>query len=165
MNRAVEIVNSLRAGMEAMLQRGNPGKVSSLRMFNFEKNRVSLYMEVSGPDEVCRPMGRIDVVELPVGGKGRPTCNCEMTDLSSGKSQHLLLRPNSMDEKNLERTKVFNFFRKVLNLPDDDSAPVVGEGADDPHEDVGLASRPNGESVELFPPEGGVLPQNPRGAM
>ena len=37
MNRAVEIINSLRIALEHMTKESNVQKVSSLRLFNFEK--------------------------------------------------------------------------------------------------------------------------------
>ena len=69
MNRAVEIVNSLRTGMDAMLKSGSGQKINSLRMFNFEKNRVSLRMELIDHENVSHPMGMIDVTEYPTGEK------------------------------------------------------------------------------------------------
>ena len=69
MNRAVEIVNSLRTGMENMLKEDKTRRVNSLRLFNFDKNRVSLRMELVGQDNEILPMGMIDVVEFPTGEK------------------------------------------------------------------------------------------------
>jgi hypothetical protein len=71
MNRAVEIINSLRIALEHMTKESNVQKVSSLRLFNFEKNRVSLRMELVRQDNEVLPMGMIDVVEFPTGDKKR----------------------------------------------------------------------------------------------
>ena len=86
MNRSVEIINSLRTGMENMLKEDKTRKVNSLRLFNFDKNRVSLRMELVGQDNEVLPMGMIDVVEFPTGEKQKASCNCHMTDLSTGKT-------------------------------------------------------------------------------
>ena len=66
MNRAIEIINSLRQGISSMLGEAESAQVRSLRLFNFEKRQVSLYMEASGNEEGYSPMGRIDVVEFLV---------------------------------------------------------------------------------------------------
>mgnify|MGYP000450275671 FL=1 len=75
MNRAVEIINSLRIALEHMTKESNVQKVSSLRLFNFEKNRVSLRMELVRQDNEVLPMGMIDVVEFPTGDKKRGSCS------------------------------------------------------------------------------------------
>ena len=62
MNRSVEIINSLRTGMENILKEDKARKVNSLRLFNFDKNRVSLRMELVGQDNEVLPLGMIDVV-------------------------------------------------------------------------------------------------------
>ena len=117
MNRAVEIINSLRQGINSMLGETEPVQVRSLRLFNFEKRRVSLYMEASGNEEEFSPMGRIDVVEFPGAGL-KSSCSCTMTELQSGKSEQLTLRLQDQGEKKLESLKVFNFFRRVMDLPE-----------------------------------------------
>ena len=78
MNRAVEIINSLRAGMETMLENDSTRRVNSLRMFNFEKNRVSLRMEVIDHEHV-KSSRMIDVTEYPTGDGNQPSYNCLMT--------------------------------------------------------------------------------------
>lgn len=161
MNRAVEIINSLRAGMETMLENDSTRRVNSLRMFNFEKNRVSLRMEVIDHEHVSHPMGMIDVTEYPTGGGNQPSCNCLMTELVTGKSQKLVLKLHNQDQKKIECSKVFNFFRKVLHLPEVNqpenfagrsSVPVVEE------------SQPVDKSANMFPPVDGKIPDSPRGA-
>jgi len=117
MNRAIEIINSLRQGITSMLRGTEPVQVRSLRLFNFEKRRVSLYMETSGDTGECFPMGRIDVVEFSDTGV-KPSCRCTMTELQTGKSEQLTLRLHDQGEKKLESLKVFNFFRRVMDLPE-----------------------------------------------
>ena len=117
MNRAIEIINSFRQGMNSMLLDCNPARLRSLRLFNFEKRRVSLYMEVATNTEEFSPMGRIDVFEFPGAGL-RSSCSCTMTELQSGKSEQLTLRLQDQGEKRIESLKVFNFFRRVMNLPE-----------------------------------------------
>ena len=117
MNRAVEIINSLRQGINSMLGETEPVQVRSLRLFNFEKRRVSLYMESSNNTEGFSPMGRIDVVEFPGTGL-KSSCSCTMTELQGGRSEQLTLRLQDQGEKKLECLKVFNFFRRVMNLPE-----------------------------------------------
>ena len=161
MNRSVEIINSLRTGMENMLKEDKARKVNSLRLFNFDKNRVSLRMELVGQDNEVLPMGMIDVVEFPTGEKQKASCNCHMTDLSTGKSEKLILRLHNQDQKKIECAKVFNFFRKVLKLPATTDAvqpsqpknslkPTLSQNV----EDEGIA----------FPPTNGKIPESPRGA-
>ena len=161
MNRAVEIVNSLRTGMENMLKEDKTRRVNSLRLFNFDKNRVSLRMELVGQDNEVLPMGMIDVVEFPTGEKQKASCSCHMTDLSTGKSEKLILRLHNQDQKKIECAKVFNFFRKVLKLPETTDAvqPSQPENSLKPTlnqsvEEEGIA----------FPPTNGKIPESPRGA-
>ncbi len=160
MKRAVEIINSLRIGIERMLHPDQPIKVSCLRMFNFEKNRVSLRMELVGEESINQPMGMIDVVEFPTNDKGASSCNCLMTELQTGKTEKLLLHLQNKDDKNVETKKVFNFFRKVLDIPDPVNNSV--EIDDSSVESHPASSETNLES--LYPPSDGTFPQNPRGA-
>ena len=160
MNRAIEIINSLRAGMDSLLKVEHDKRVNSLRMFNFEKNRVSLRMEIVDKDNVSHPMGMIDVIEYPTGDKRQASCNCQMTELASGKTERLVLKLDSQDQKKIECTKVFNFFRKVLHLPEIKDLDQVGA-----RDDASLAiENKTAENINIFPPPGGELPNNPRGA-
>jgi hypothetical protein len=162
MNRAVEIVNSLRAGMVTMLKQDSSQRVSTLRMFNFEKNRVSLRMELIDAEMASRPIGMIDVTEFPTGAKSQSSCNCFMTDLATGKSEKLLLKLNTPEQKKSECAKVFNFFRKVLNLP------VINEKLDASVDTATPASQVQDiaeqDDVRLYPPSDGMMPEQPRGA-
>lgn len=162
MNRAVEIINSLRTGMDAMLKSGSGQKINSLRMFNFEKNRVSLRMELIDHENVSHPMGMIDVIEYPTGDKNRVSCNCHMTELATGKTEKLVLKLKNLDEQKIECAKVFNFFRKVLNQPElDDNAQVLENLGGVSH----IPQEHEGKPADhLFPPSDGKLPSNPRGA-
>jgi len=161
MNRAVEIVNSLRTGMENMLKEDKTRRVNSLRLFNFDKNRVSLRMELVGQDNEILPMGIIDVVEFPTGEKQKASCNCHMTDLSTGKSEKLILRLHNQDQKKIECAKVFNFFRKVLKLPEatDKGQPIQSENSLNPS-----LNQSTQEEGIAFPPTNGKIPESPRGA-
>lgn len=161
MNRAVEIVNSLRTGMENMLKEDKTRRVNSLRLFNFDKNRVSLRMELVGQDNEILPMGMIDVVEFPTGEKQKASCNCHMTDLSTGKSEKLILRLHNQDQKKIECAKVFNFFRKVLKLPEatDKGQPIQSENSLNPS-----LNQSTQEEGIAFPPTNGKIPESPRGA-
>ena len=161
MKRAVEIINSLRAGMETMLENENAKRVNSLRLFNFEKNRVSLRMEIMDDQNVSHPMGLIDVIEYPTGENSKASCNCHMTELASGKTEKLMLKSVNKDEQNLECSKVFNFFRKVLDLPEINLDADLESDAS-----VTLPTQNNqvDEASNMFPPVGGKLPEHPRGA-
>ena len=161
MNRSVEIINSLRTGMENMLKEDKARKVNSLRLFNFDKNRVSLRMELVGQDNEVLPMGMIDVVEFPTGEKQKASCNCHMTDLSTGKSEKLILRLHNQDQKKIECAKVFNFFRKVLKLPvsTDIAQPSHPENSHKPTLNQNME-----EEGIAFPPTNGKIPESPRGA-
>ena len=162
MNRAVEIINSLRTGMDAMLKSGSGQKINSLRMFNFEKNRVSLRMELIDHENASHPMGMIDVIEYPTGDKNRVSCNCHMTELATGKTEKLVLKLKNLDEQKIECAKVFNFFRKVLNQPElDDNTQVLENLGGVSH----IPQEHEGKPADhLFPPSDGKLPSNPRGA-
>jgi hypothetical protein len=161
MNRAVEIVNSLRTGMVSILKQEDQKRVNTLRMFNFEKNRVSLRMELIDQENVSQPLGMIDVTEFPTGANSQSSCNCFMTDLATGKSEKLVLKLNTPDQKKTECGKVFNFFRKVLDLPviDDNSHPQSSNVSDQP-----VQASPEKEATDMFPPTDGKLPDQPRGA-
>lgn len=162
MNRAVEIINSLRTGMDAMLKSGSGQKINSLRMFNFEKNRVSLRMELIDHENVSHPMGMIDVIEYPTGDKNRVSCNCHMTELATGKTEKLVLKLKNLDEQKIECAKVFNFFRKVLNQTElYDNTQVLENLGGVSH----IPQEHEGKPADhLFPPSDGKLPSNPRGA-
>lgn len=161
MNRAVDVINSLRSGMATMLRNDSSRKVISLRMFNFEKNRVSLRFELVDSENRSHPMGMIDVTEYPMGDRHKASCNCHMTELSSGKTEKVILKLNSQEEKHLECAKVFKFFRKVLDIPEVEDvkidrpevSPLSPAGEDN-----------NVENVNLYPPTDGRLPDHPRGA-
>lgn len=164
MNRAVDIINTLRVGVEAMLSEGQSVKVNFLRFFNFEKNRVSLRIEKVENGTEREAVGMIDVVEFPSNDKGGTSCNCQMTELQTGKTDKLIIHLKSNHDKNAETTKVFNFFRKVLNLPEamssrNDQIHVEGNNLEG-----GGTSPVELEKENLFPPNGGALPKNPRGA-
>ena len=161
MKRAVEIINSLRAGMETMLGKENAKRVNCLRMFNFEKNRVSLRMEMMDDEHVSHPMGLIDVIEYSTGENSKPSCNCHMTELATGKTEKLRLKSANKVEQNLECLKVFSFFRKVLDLPA--VSPDENVFKDEPI-NLPAESKKVSEDSNMFPPVGGKLPKNPRGA-
>ncbi len=161
MNRAVEIINSLRAGMKALLKDDRERRVNSLRMFNFEKNRVSLRMELIDNQNVSHPMGIIDVTEYSTGDRNQASCNCHLTDLASGKTERLVLKLNSRDQKKIESIKIFNFFRAVLNLPESTELENLEIGR---HESSSEEKIDQGSHENLFPPAGGKLPEHPRGA-
>ena len=98
-------------------------------MFNFEERRVSLRMEVSSNDEDFFPMGRVDVVEYP-GTDKNSGCSCTMTEFQTGRSEKLMLRLQNSSEKEMETFKVFNFFRRVLDLPESQSLPGISDKQD-----------------------------------
>jgi hypothetical protein len=162
MNRAVDIVNSLRTGMVTMLNQDSSQRVSTLRMFNFEKNRVSLRMELIDGEMTSTPIGMIDVTEFPTGAKRQSSCNCFMTDLSTGKSEKLLLKLNTLEQKNTECAKVFNFFRKVLNLPSNgDKTDTIVDSVPPTTPVQDMAET---DDVRMYPPADGKMPEQPRGA-
>ncbi len=170
MKRAVEIINSLRHGMNTMLDQTGSVEVRSLRMFNFEKRRVSLRMEVAQAVDEFTPMGRIDVIEFP-SKNSSGSCSCTMTDFKSGESQQLILRLANHAEKEVESFKVFNFFRRVLGLPtmnpDQEKQPIPSvplQQAVEPSLEVPPAAEPlKEESVsEDHPVE--EMPVRTRGA-
>ena len=67
-------------------------------------------------------------------------------------------------DKNAETTKVFNFFRKVLNLPEAKSSRNDQIHVEGNNLEGGGTSPVELEKENLFPPNGGALPKNPRGA-
>jgi hypothetical protein len=139
MNRAVEIVNSLRTGMVSILKQEDQKRVNTLRMFNFEKNRVSLRMELIDQENVSQPLGMIDVTEFPTGANSQSSCNCFMTDLATGKSEKLILKLNTPDQNN--------------------GHPQSSNVSDQP-----VQASPEQEATDMFPPTDGKLPDQPRGA-
>ena len=72
-----------------------------------------------------------------------------------------MLKSMNKDEQNLECSKVFNFFRKVLDLPEINQDAMVESDAT-----VTLPTQNNQveEASNMFPPVGGKLPEHPRGA-
>ena len=118
MNRSVDIVKILRKGMESLLSGRDSISVRYMRIFNFNEKRVSLRMEVSEDGGPSVPMGRIDVTEIPTNN-GRVTCNCLLTEFSSGQSSRGILRLKNAGERDQECEKVFGFFRNILSIPED----------------------------------------------
>ena len=174
MNRAIEIINSLRQGISSMLGEADSAQVRSLRLFNFEKRRVSLYMEASGNEEEFSPMGRIDVVEFPGAGL-KSSCSCTMTELQTGKSEQLTLRLQNQGEKKLESLKVFNFFRRVMDLPELNPEQTGLHHGEVPTQDPAVNERQTHtenleipevrEPVDHVPPiSDSGMPENSRGA-
>jgi len=161
MNRAVEIINSLRTGMSAILNSHNHQKVNSLRMFNFEKNRVSLRMELIDKENKSHPIGIIDVVEYPTGKGDKASCNCFMTELETGKSEKLILKLNHPNDQKTECDKVFNFFKKVLKIPEAEKTCTSEQSTDT---SVDKLNETLGSASDLYPPSDGKIPDAPRGA-
>jgi len=149
MNRAVQIIDRLRQGMESMLKQTKSHEVKCLRMFNFEKRRVSLYMETSKDQSGFSPMGRIDVIEFP-GSNQKSGCSCTMTELQNGRTQQLSLRLNNSEERQSESLKVFNFFRNVMDLPD--SEVILDATSQSDKREIGLSEqiKKNSESENTF---------------
>ena len=85
-----------------------------------------------------------------------------MTDLATGKSEKLMLKLNTPEQKNTECAKVFNFFRKVLNLPS------IGEKTDTPVDSsppiTPVQEMAETDDVRMYPPADGKMPEQPRGA-
>ena len=161
MNRAVEIINSLRIALEHMTKEANVQKVSSLRLFNFEKNRVSLRMELVRQDNEVLPMGMIDVVEFPTGDKKRGSCSCQITELTTGRTEKLVLHPNHEDQKKIETEKIFNFFKKVVQFTEGKDADIKVQSVKAEYSvDVELTKDP----ALGFSPKDGKIPNRTRGA-
>ena len=157
-----------------MLGEAESAQVRSLRLFNFEKRRVSLYMEASGNEEEFSPMGRIDVVEFPGSGL-KSSCSCTMTELQTGKSEQLTLRLQNQGEKKLESLKVFNFFRRVMDLPELNSEQTGLHQVEAPTQDLAVNEiQTHTENLEIpevrepvdpVPPvSDSGMPENSRGA-
>ena len=131
-------------------------------------------MEASGNEEEFSPMGRIDVVEFPGVGL-KSSCSCTMTELQTGKSEQLTLRLQNQGEKKLESLKVFNFFRRVMDLPELNPEQTGLHQVEAPRQDSSAneirtytknhESQEEGEQVDPVPQvsDSGV-PENSRGA-
>jgi hypothetical protein len=117
MNRSIEILKILRAGMQSMVAEEPDVQIQYTRIFNFDESRVSLRMEVASNGVDLLPMGRVDVVEL-ASNSGRATCNCTLTELQTGHEQRVVLRLNNESEREKECDKVFSFFRSILSIPE-----------------------------------------------
>ena len=117
MNRSIEILTILRAGIQSMVKDEPNLQIHYTRIFNFSEKRVSLRMEVANEESGLLPMGRVDVVEIP-SNNGRTTCNCTITELQSGEEQRVVLRLKNSGEREKECEKIFVFFRSILSLPE-----------------------------------------------
>ena len=117
MDRSIEILTILRAGMESMVEDETGTNIHYTRIFNFSERRVSLRMEVENEEAVLLPMGRVDVVEMP-SNNGRTTCNCTLTELQNGQEQRVVLRLKNANERERECEKIFGFFRSILSIPE-----------------------------------------------
>ena len=117
MDRSIEILTILRAGMESMVEDETGTNIHYTRIFNFSERRVSLRMELENEEAVLLPMGRVDVVEMP-SNNGRTTCNCTLTELQTGQEQRVVLRLKNANERERECEKIFGFFRSILSIPE-----------------------------------------------
>ena len=121
MNRSVEIVNILRSGMNAQMEKDGSPSARYTRIFNFNENRISLKMDVLLDQKGFVPMGRIDVTEIPTNN-GRITCSCVLTELQTGKAQRVILRLRDPSQRQVECEKVYEFFRRVIGFGQQDNA-------------------------------------------
>lgn len=117
MDRSIEILTILRAGMQSMVEDETSTKIHYTRIFNFSERRVSLRMELENEEAVLLPMGRVDVVEM-LSNNGRTTCNCTLTELQTGQEQRVVLRLKNANERERECEKIFGFFRSILSIPE-----------------------------------------------
>ena len=113
MKRSVEILQILRHGIDSILAGKESFEIRYTRIFNFEEQRVSLWMEVSDSIDTYTPVGRIDVLEIPTNN-GRITCSCTLTEMRTGNTQRVILRLKNSEEREKECAKVFEFFRGIL---------------------------------------------------
>ena len=117
MNRSVEILNILRAGMNSLIAGDDSVSARYTRIFNFNENRISLKMDVLAQDKGFVPMGRIDITEIPTNN-GRITCSCVLSELQTGNSQRVILRLKDPKQRQIECEKVYEFFRRVIGVSD-----------------------------------------------
>ena len=114
MNRAAEIVDILRDGLDGLVEEQAAKPLSYIRLFNFGEQRVSLRVESSDlRTGLVEPVGRIDVDQVPTNN-GRVTCRCLMTDLKSGQSKRVYLRIADLRQKDRECDKIYDFFTDLI---------------------------------------------------
>ncbi len=114
MNRAAEIVDILRGGLDVLVEEQAGQPLNYVRLFNFQEKRVSLRVESSNLETgIARAVGRIDVDQVPTNN-GRVTCRCLMTDLKSGNSKRVYLRIADLREKGRECDKIYDFFTDLI---------------------------------------------------
>jgi hypothetical protein len=113
MKRSPEIVNILRGGIEEMVSSDHRPEVNFTRFFNFDENRVTLKIEMANEQGDFVPLGRIDVIELPLDN-GRSSCDCTLTEFESGRKERIILRLRDSADREKECQKVFNFFRRIF---------------------------------------------------
>ena len=75
-------------------------------------------MEVARGDMQFIPMGKIDVSELS-SNNGVGSCDCILTELSTGVSNRILLRLKNSQQKLEQSQKVFSFFGSVIGINTD----------------------------------------------
>ena len=123
MNRAAEIVDLLRGGLDGLVEEQAGQPLSYTRLFNFETKRVSLCVESPDPESGnSRLVGKVEVEEVPTNN-GRVTCRCLMTDMKSGESKRVYLRIKDLRQKDQECDKIYEFFNDLIEpLP----VPVNG---------------------------------------
>ena len=114
MNRAADIVDILRDGVDVVVEEQDGQPLNYARWFNFREQRVSLRVESANLETGClEPVGMIDVDQVPTNN-GRTTCRCLMTDLKSGKSKRVYLRIADLREKDRECDKIYDFFTDLI---------------------------------------------------
>ncbi|MFP6892813.1 MAG: hypothetical protein VCA18_03615 [Opitutales bacterium] len=123
MNRAADIVDLLRSGLDGLVEKQAGRPLSYTRLFDFETKRVSLCVESSDLETgISRLVGKVEVEEVPTNN-GRVTCRCLMTDMKSGESKRVYLRIKDLRQKDQECDKIYEFFNDLIDpLP----APVNG---------------------------------------
>ena len=114
MNRAAEIVDVLRGGLDGLVEKQAGRPLSYTRLFNFETKRVSLCVESSDLETgISRVVGMVEVEEVPTNN-GRITCRCLMTDMKSGESKRVYLRIKDLRQKGQECDKIYEFFNDLI---------------------------------------------------
>ncbi len=114
MNRAAEIVDTLRGGLDVLVEEQAGQPLNYVRLFNFQEKRVSLRVESTDPETgATQALGKIDVDQVPTNN-GRGTCRCLMIDRESGKSKRVYLRIADLRQKSRECDKIYDFFTDLI---------------------------------------------------
>ena len=114
MNRSAEILDILRDGLTGLVEKQAGRPFTFQRVFNFEKNQATLYLQASNPaGGMGDIVGKIDLQKVPADN-GCMTCRCFLTEIKTGETKQVYLRLKDYRRRDQECDKIYGFFTHMI---------------------------------------------------